>query len=162
MADINPDLDLVLDRTIDVPVAKVWAAWTEPELIKQWFTPVPWKTVDCALDLRPGGKFHTVMQSPEGERFPNTGCFLEVIPLRRLTWTSALGPDFRPVPKLQTGQDEFLFTATLTFTEVAGGTRYIAHVLHADIDGQKRHAAMGFHSGWGAALDQLVALMKRN
>ena len=42
----NPDLDLVLERTVSVAPERVWAAWTEPELLKQWFTPAPWKTVD--------------------------------------------------------------------------------------------------------------------
>lgn len=64
---INPALDLILDRTIDVPVELVWKAWTEPEHLMPWFCPVPWKTIECEIDLRPGGRFMTVMQSPEGE-----------------------------------------------------------------------------------------------
>ena len=51
----NPALDLVLERTIAVAPEKVWAAWTQPELLMQWFTPAPWKTVACEIDLRPGG-----------------------------------------------------------------------------------------------------------
>ena len=47
--------DLVLERVVDVPPNLVWAAWTRPDYIKQWFTPVPWQTVDCEVDLRPGG-----------------------------------------------------------------------------------------------------------
>ena len=42
----NSDLDLVLERVVDVPQDLVWAAWTTPEHIKKWFTPAPWKTVD--------------------------------------------------------------------------------------------------------------------
>jgi uncharacterized protein YndB with AHSA1/START domain len=41
------------------------------------------------------------------------------------------------------------------------GTRYTATVIHADEGGCKRHAAMGFEQGWGAALDQLVAMVKK-
>ena len=51
----NPKLDLILERVVDVPREIVWAAWTKPEHIKKWFTPAPWKTVDCEIDLRPGG-----------------------------------------------------------------------------------------------------------
>src|SRR6266850_1118177 len=75
----DPRLDLVLERIIDVPQELVWAAWTTPEHLKHWFTPVPWKTVDCEIDLRPGGIFRTVMRSPEGQEFPNLGCYLEII-----------------------------------------------------------------------------------
>jgi uncharacterized protein YndB with AHSA1/START domain len=43
-----------------------------------------------------------------------------------------------------------------------GGTKYTALVIHADEDGRTKHAAMGFHEGWGAALDQLVAMVKES
>src|SRR4029077_16465362 len=83
-------LDLLLERVVDVPPELVWAAWTVPEHVKQWFTPAPWTTVDCEIDLRPGGIFRTVMRSPEGQEFPNVGCYLEIIKSRKLVWTVAL------------------------------------------------------------------------
>src|SRR5687768_16461378 len=67
----NPATDLVLERVIDVPVERVWAAWTVPDQLKRWFTPAPWSTVDAELDVRPGGMFRTVMRSPEGQDFPS-------------------------------------------------------------------------------------------
>ena len=84
--------DLVLTRTIDVPRALVWEAWTNPKHVKRWFAPAPWTTVDCEIDLRPGGIFRTVMRSPEGEDCPNVGCFLELVEARKIVWTDALAP----------------------------------------------------------------------
>ena len=75
----DPRFDLVLERVVDVPRELVWKAWTTPEILMRWFTPAPWSTIACELDLRPGGIFHTVMRSPEGEDFPNAGCVLEVV-----------------------------------------------------------------------------------
>jgi uncharacterized protein YndB with AHSA1/START domain len=149
---------LVLERVLNVPVEKVWAAWTEPELVVQWFTPAPWKTVGCEIDLRPGGVFATVMESPEGEQFPNAGCILEVVPQRRFVWTSVLGAGFRPVAP-ENGADDLPFTAMIELESVEGGTRYTATAMHPSAEVAQRHAAMGFHDGWGAALDQLVALV---
>ena len=60
----NPKLDLTFERIVDVPKELVWRAWTEPALLKQWFCPLPWKTIDAEMDLRPGGMFRTTMQSP--------------------------------------------------------------------------------------------------
>src|SRR2546425_245846 len=91
----NTTLDLVLERVVDVRRELVWSAWTKPEHVKRWFTPPPWKTVDCEIDLRPGGIFRTVMRSPEGQDHPNTGCYLEIVPYEKLVWTSALGPGYR-------------------------------------------------------------------
>jgi len=157
---MNPDLDLVLERVIDVPSERVWAAWTTPEHLKKWFTPAPWITVDCEIDLRPGGIFRTTMRSPEGQEFPNLGCYLEVVPGRKLVWTNALLPDFRPAPEPTDVTTHFGFTAILSFEPEGQGTKYTATVMHRTPEDCKKHAAMGFSEGWGAALDQLVALAK--
>jgi uncharacterized protein YndB with AHSA1/START domain len=149
--------DLVLERELDVSASLVWACWTEPERVVKWFTPAPWQTVSCEIDLQPGGRFSTVMQSPEGEQFPNEGCILEVVPERRLTWTSVLTAGFRPTSP-QNGADDLAFTATIELEPTGTGTRYRATAKHPDAATAQRHREMGFHEGWGAALDQLVAL----
>lgn len=149
--------DLVLTRVVKVPRALIWKAWTEPEHLKKWFTPAPWETVDCQIDLRPGGIFRTVMRSPEGQEHSNVGCYLEIIKNERLVWTDALGPGYRPSAKPFVKEIWFL-TAILTFEEHEEGTKYTARALHKDAAGSKTHAAMGFHEGWGKALDQLVAI----
>jgi uncharacterized protein YndB with AHSA1/START domain len=153
---MDPDTDLLFEREVDVPPELVWAAWTEPEHLVKWFAPAPYTTVDCEIDLRPGGIFRTVMRSPEGEESGGAGCYLEVIERERLVWTSALGPGFRP----NDVGDEFAFTAVISMERTATGTRYSALAMHATAADSKRHADMGFHEGWGAALDQLVALAK--
>ena len=155
---MNPKTDLVLERVVDVKPELVWKAWTTPEYLKKWFTPAPWKTVHAEIDLRPGGKFHTVMESPEGRRMPNTGCLLEVVPNRKLVWTGALLPDYRPADL--TADVPFVFTAVIAMEPHGGGTKYTATVMHSNEGGREKHEAMGFHHGWGAALDQLVAMAK--
>src|SRR3569623_1381771 len=110
----NSKLDLTFERIVDVPPQLVWRAWTEPELIKQWFCPLTWKTVDAAVDVRPGGIFRTTMQSPEGKAFPNTGCYLETVKNEKLVWTNALLPGFRPaLMNAPCGDEsaEFMFTS---------------------------------------------------
>lgn len=155
---INPELDLVLERIIDVRPSLVWLAWTRPEHLVHWFTPAPWKTVACEIDLRPGGRFHTVMQSPEGEDHRNDGAYLEVVPEKRLVWTNAVVEGFRPNPE----RDDlgFRFTAHVLIEPAGKGTKYTAVVMHAEPAAKKKHEAMGFFEGWGAACDQLVAHMQ--
>lgn len=159
----NSKLDLTFTRVVDVPKSLVWRAWTEPKLLMPWFCPLPWKTIDCEIDLRPGGIFRTTMQSPEGKEFPNLGCYLEVITEEKLVWTNALLPGFRPSVLTATcGSDDtaFMFTAMIELADHAGGTRYTATVIHADEHSCKQHAEMGFEGGWGTALDQLIAMIK--
>ena len=49
------DRDLVLTRLIDAPREKLFRAWTDPEMLKQWFAPQPFTTPVAELDVRPGG-----------------------------------------------------------------------------------------------------------
>lgn len=151
---LDPELDLELERVIDVPPRLVWEAWTRPEHIKEWFAPAPWTVSDCEIDLRPGGTFRTVMRSPEGEEFPGTGCYLEIETERRLVFTDALLPGYRPA-------ESPFFTAVVTMEPHGDGTRYVARALHRDPEGRKKHEEMGFHDGWSQCLDQLVALVKK-
>lgn len=152
MVKFNPETDLKFERIVALTPAELYAGWTTPSLLTQWFTPHPWKTIDAAVDLRPGGKFYTVMQSPEGQSFPNTGCYLELIKDQKIVWTSALDEDFKPK------NDDFPITVHLTFETVSGGTKYTAIALHKNADDKKKHEEMGFEVGWGLALDQLVNL----
>lgn len=149
----NPATDLVLERVVDVPPELVYEAWTTPEHLMQWFTPAPWKTVACELDLRPGGKFNTVMLSPEGQKFPNFGCVLEAVPNRKLVFTDTLTEGYRP------SANPFM-TAMVEIIPEGQGTRYRATAVHKDEETRKKHEEMGFHEGWGAALDQLVQYAK--
>ncbi len=150
----DPELDLLLERDLDVPPAAIWACWTRTELLKQWFCPLPWTVSEAEIDLCPGGIFRTVMRSPEGqEHAHDAGCFLQVVPERRLVWTDALQPRFRP------GKNAFM-TGIITMDPLGAGTRYRALVLHADAQARGKHEAMGFREGWGKATDQLVALAR--
>jgi len=157
----DPSLDLVLTRQTEVSPELVWKAWTTPDLLMQWFCPKPWKVSDCTIDLRPGGRFWTVMESPEGEKFPGDACYLEVVENRRLVWTSALLPGYRPKVSAgaESGVDMFSFTAVIELAPYGLGTTYTATVIHADEEARRKHEGMGFEGGWGTAFSQLVELM---
>lgn len=159
----DPKLDLVFERYVDVPRGLVWEAWTKPDLLKQWFCPKPWQTVECEIDLRPGGLFKTVVHGPEGERLTNLGCYLEAIDNEKLVWTNALVEGFRPAGEgeLNGGCGVGRFVCVLTLEPKGKGTAYKAILLHNDEATRNRHEEIGFHDGWGAAYEQMVELLKR-
>jgi uncharacterized protein YndB with AHSA1/START domain len=78
-----------------------------------------------------------------------------VVEHRRLCWTDALGPGYRP-----TGNA--FVTAVVSMEPLpGGGTRYTAIARHKDESTVQAHVTMGFAEGWGKALDQLIAHMKK-
>ena len=157
-ATVDPKLDLVLTRVVDVAPSLVWAAWTKPEHLKKWFTPAPWKTIEAELDLRPGGLFGVVMKGPEGQELRHVFCYLEIVPGERLVWTNMMAPGYRP--SLARTADIPPFTAIVALEPSGSGTKYTATVMHENPEDARKHDEMGFRDGWGTALDQLVAMAK--
>ena len=154
---VNPKLDLVFERTTSLTPEQIWQGWTRPEILMKWFCPKPWKVTDCRIDLKAGGEFYNVMEGPNGEKMPNDGCYLEVVPHQKLVWTGMMTKGFRPAAPNPLG---FPFVATILMTKNENGTLYKAIVAHADEEGRKKHEQMGFQEGWGKAFDQLVELTK--
>jgi uncharacterized protein YndB with AHSA1/START domain len=159
---LTKETDLVLERILDAPVELVWEAYTNPDHIKQWFAPKPYEVTEVELDLTPGGIFRFRMVGPDGFDTGHgvPGCVLEVVEGRKLAWTSALGPGYRPN---QTGEgcDSFPFTAVVTFADAGNGkTHYKAVALHKDAADRETHEKMGFHEGWGTVAGQLEELAR--
>ena len=155
MPDAKSETELVLERQLDAPRAAVWRCWTEPDLLEQWFCPKPWRVTDAKIDLRPGGRFDTVMNGPDGETIPNRGQFVEVDPGHRLVFTDAFVGDWQP------GSGTPFMAASITFADApGGGTLYRASARHWSVEARERHEAMGFHEGWGVAADQLETLAR--
>jgi uncharacterized protein YndB with AHSA1/START domain len=148
--------DLVLERIMDAPRELVWRAWTDSEHLKSWWAPKPYQTVECEIDLSPGGIFYTRMIGPDGFDSPGTGCVLEVIEGEKIVWTSALLPGYRPAPEASQDCGAFPFTAIVTLEDAGEGrTRYRAVAMHRDQADRDAHEKMGFHDGWGTCAAQL-------
>jgi uncharacterized protein YndB with AHSA1/START domain len=146
--------NLVLTRTFDAPPAAVYKAWTEPELLKQWFVPAPWTVPVVETDVRPGGSSLFVMRGPEGQEFPSRGVYLEVVPNEKLVFTDAFASAWEPSEKP-------FMTVTLTFEDLGRRTKYTATVRHWTVEDREAHEKMGFHQGWAVCAEQLAALIER-
>ena len=154
---MSSENDLVLERTLDAPIDLVWLAYTDPEHLKQWFAPKPYEITECELDLRPGGVFRIRMVGPDGfdTGHGTPGCVLEVVEGKKLTWTSALGPDYRP-NEMGEGCESFPMNAVVTLADAGNvKTAYNAVALHKDAKDRDQHKQMGFQDGWGTTARQL-------
>ena len=148
------DRELVLTRLIDSPREKLFRAWTDPELLKQWFAPLPYTTPHAELDVRPGGANFVAMKGPDGQEMPNRGVYLEVVKNERVVFTNAYTKAWEP-------SDKPFMTVILTFEDEGGKTRYTARVRRWSVEDREMHEKMGFHQGWGQCADQLTDLVAK-
>ena len=87
------------------------------------------------MDVRPGGIFSIDIAMGDGQESPNLGCFLDVVPMERLVWTSMLFPGYRPAVF-----DDIPITAIITMEPAGTGTRYVFTALHrneADLENEQ-------------------------
>jgi uncharacterized protein YndB with AHSA1/START domain len=144
MAGAEP-VEVVLERTIDAPRERVFAAWTTPEAVKRWFAPRPFELVVHQLDFRPGGRFRMAMRGPDGSEFPFTGRYREIVAPERLVWTG----------EFATGPAEQI-TTVVTFEAQGEKTKvHVRQTFHV-VTPEIRHAVAGANQGWGMTLDQLA------
>ena len=85
----EPNIHLTLRRVIDAPVQRVYAAWTDPELLRQWLAPGNAVASRAVADIAVGGAFRIEMRGTNGQRWLARGVYREVAPLRRLVHTCA-------------------------------------------------------------------------
>jgi uncharacterized protein YndB with AHSA1/START domain len=144
MADIVTDQTaIVLQRRYPAPREHVYRAWTEPEILKEWFAPsAAWQVPSVEIDLRPGGRYRIVMQAPDGEEHEGGGTYREVSPPEKLVFTWAWG--------FTQGKESLV---TVEFRESDGGTSL--QLTHERLAPERREPHL---DGWTKSLDRLAQL----
>jgi uncharacterized protein YndB with AHSA1/START domain len=99
-------------RVYDAPRDLVFAAFTDPKHLAQWFGPNGFTTTTSAFDFRPGGVWRFVMHGPDGRDYENRVMFDEIVRPERLVYHHGGGDD-EPV----------LFKTTITLDDLGGKTR---------------------------------------
>ena len=143
MTDQSPHLTLV--RHFPVPPERVWAAWTDPEIVVRWFGPDAGPVHSAVMDVREGGRFRVSFSTKDGESHTALGRYLEVVPNERLAFTW----EWITTPERQSH-------VLLTFRAVGDGTEFtLHHSRFADTAARDGH-----RTGWSGALDKLAALLE--
>jgi uncharacterized protein YndB with AHSA1/START domain len=113
------DRELVFKRVFDAPRELVFAVWTDPEHLAQWWGPNGFTTTISEMDVRPGGVWRLVMHGPDGKDYKNRIIFLEVMKPERLV--------YRHQP--EHGTEPVTFETTVTFAERGGKTEMTFRML---------------------------------
>lgn len=152
---------LDFERTYSAPLATVWRAWTDPELLRQWWAPKHTTVTDCDVDLRVGGTIHIVMQAGEGmgkyagTRWPMTGTFTSIDDQDELSYEAQSWTE---------GEQEGTtidHTNTVTFSGDDHSTTVRLRIVITKIGPKAKMAAFGMKWGYKAYLDKLGELLAR-
>ena len=66
----HPDAaTLLAEREFNGPLELVWKAWTDADILAEWWAPLPFKAVTKSMDFRNGGRWHYYMLGPDGSQF---------------------------------------------------------------------------------------------
>jgi uncharacterized protein YndB with AHSA1/START domain len=137
---------LVVRKTIRATPERLFAAWTEPEQLKQWWGPPSVNCVDAQVDLRVGGRYRIANQLPDGKVLWITGEFKLIEPPRKLVYSWSIEP----------GSSAAELVTVLFEPHPAGGTEVI--ILHERIPNK---TARDTHElGWQGCLDGLAAYLR--
>jgi len=149
------DFTLEIKRVIGASRDAVWRCWTQPDLLKQWYCPKPWKVTHAEINLQIGGRMNCIMEGPnDGERHEITGMLLEVVPQERLTFTDGYSEGFIP------RANPFMTGYVRLSDHGDGRTKMVWGARHASAEDKQKHLDMGFEKGWNAAAGQLDELAK--
>lgn len=153
------ETEIVITRLFDAPRDLVWKAWTEPELVMQWWGPGTYTAPSCIIDLRVGGRYLYCMRSPEGKDFWSTGVFQKIVIPEKIVCTDSFADENgNVVPATYYGMSpdfpmEMLMT--VTFETQASRTRFT--LRHTGIPaGDTRDLT---RAGWNESLDKLTGVI---
>lgn len=138
-----------IERHFAAPLALVWRAHTEPDLVKQWMTgPADHSLPVCEIDLRVGGRARYVWKNRDFE-MGMTATFEEIVPQERIVHTESYD-----------GWPEGDCTVTTTFTEEEGETIIRVTIEYASRDARDTAMQPGFEEGYAASHQTLDGLLR--
>lgn len=134
---------------IKAPRDRVYAAWTDPAQLKQWFGPENVQTRDLIADARVGGEFRWDIIDPDGDKMTVNGEFRELQPNRKIVFTWQWQDD--------ENWENHLSIVTVELSDRDGGTEL--RLIHEKLPSEQSRD--GHNSGWNSALDKLEKFFSR-
>ncbi|MFN7116028.1 MAG: SRPBCC domain-containing protein [Saprospiraceae bacterium] len=141
-----------VERSFNADLDLVWAAWTEPELLDQWWAPKPYVSRTKTMDFKVGGRRFYAMVSPEGQEMWAIQQYTSITPKTNFKYLNAFA-DKDENPQLP-GSDW-----DLTFTEQNGITKVSIKIYNDSLERMEQMIQMGFKEGFTMALENLDEIL---
>jgi uncharacterized protein YndB with AHSA1/START domain len=140
-------LTLTIERTFAAPVERVWRAWSDRDIMANWWGLPGMEVLMAKHDFQEGGEWRYIMPMPDGSEFVSEGEYQEIQDGSRIL-TSA---SFLPMT------DGVIMDISLVGHD--GGTQMTFSVIHQTEVQKEAQENMGFFKGWGIAFDRLAEVV---
>ena len=147
---------IFVERQFDAPVKNVWRAWTEPQLLDQWWAPKPWKAVTISMNFQNGGTWLYYMLGPDGTKQYCRNDFNLIVPNKSYQGLDAFCDE--------TGNINTEFPQMkwkVEFQESGPGTKVKVEITFDSIESLEKIVEMGFKEGFAMAHNNLDELLAR-
>jgi len=145
-------------REFAAPLSKVWAAWTQSELLDQWWAPKPWKAITKEMNFKEGGHWLYVMAGPEGEEHWCRADFKSISPNKYFKVSESFCD-----PNGKITNDFPIAYWHCQFSEASNKTIVQIEISYDSLADLEKYMELGFQEGFTMALgnlDELFAAKK--
>jgi uncharacterized protein YndB with AHSA1/START domain len=144
------DREIVMTRSFDAPSRLVFAALTEPELVKRWLGARGWNVVEAEIDLRVGGRWRFVSRGPGGASMGQGGVYRDIVPGVRLAYTEEYDDQWFPGESL----------VRVALVEIGGRTTMTTHLTYASAEVRDNVLRSPMERGVGEGFARLDTLLR--
>jgi uncharacterized protein YndB with AHSA1/START domain len=137
-------------REFNAPLADVWSAWTQPEILDQWWAPAPWKARTKKMDFKEGGRRLYAMVGPEGEEHWAIADFTSITPKSNFKYLDAFSDSEGNLNKDFPRSDW-----NVNFSEQGNSTIVDIVIKHEKLSDLEKIIEMGFKEGFTIAMEGL-------
>ncbi|OYU82804.1 MAG: ATPase [Flavobacterium sp. BFFFF2] len=153
---VNKETNTVhVKREFAASLELVWDAWTNPEIIDQWWAPKPWRAETKSMDFREGGFWLYAMVGPENETHWGRQEYQKIVPLTSFSGIDAFCDDFGDVNETL---PKTLFDNR--FSEASDKTIVTITSTYESLDMLEMVIEMGFKEGFTMALENLDIILE--
>jgi uncharacterized protein YndB with AHSA1/START domain len=138
------DTQILITREFDAPARLVYRAWTEPDLVRRWWSGDRGEMTSAEIDLRVGGTWRFVMTASAGFEVAFHGEYQEIVPAERIVSTEVFE-----------GMPDAGALNTITFSEENGRTELRILVQHSSQENRDAHINSGMEDGMQESLDRM-------
>lgn len=147
---------ITVKREFEAPLKNVWAAWTQADLLDQWWAPNPWKAKTKKQEFKEGGTWLYAMVGPNGEEHWSKADYISIRPLKSYSGLDAFCDSNGTINPQMPRSNWYV-----EFNEKENSTIVTIEIKHEKLEDLEATLKMGFKEGFTAGMENLDALLEK-